>query len=54
MTDWRQKKKISPGNNNPIQPTAAANAFVQVIMKLRKTLIQNSVLMMELRPCHPN
>jgi hypothetical protein len=31
-------------NNNPIQPTVAANAFVQVIMMLRKTFIQDSVL----------
>jgi hypothetical protein len=50
----RQKKKtLNPDNNNPIQPTVAANAFVQVIMMLRKTFIQDSVLMMELHPCHP-
>jgi hypothetical protein len=35
--------KLSPDNNDPIRPTVAANAFVQVIM----------MLMMELRPCHP-
>jgi hypothetical protein len=46
MTYWRQKE-LRPDNNNPIQPTAAANAFVQVIMMLRKTFIQDSVLMME-------
>jgi hypothetical protein len=51
MTDWREKP--SPNNNNPIQTSAAANAFVQVIMMLRKTFIQHPVLMMELRPCRP-
>ncbi|SAM03434.1 hypothetical protein [Absidia glauca] len=51
MTDWRQKN--SPDNNDPIQPTAAANAYVQVIMMLGKTFIRDSVLMMELHSCHP-
>ncbi|SAM03382.1 hypothetical protein [Absidia glauca] len=46
-------RKLSPDNNNPIQPTSAANEFVQVVMMLRKTSIQDSVLMMELHPCHP-
>ncbi|SAM08538.1 hypothetical protein [Absidia glauca] len=46
-------KELSPDKNNPIQPTASANAFVQVIMMLRKTFIQDSVPMMELHPCHP-
>ncbi|SAM05361.1 hypothetical protein [Absidia glauca] len=46
-------RQLSPDNNDPIQPTAAANAFVQVIMMFRKTFIQDSVLMMELHPCHP-
>ncbi|SAM08113.1 hypothetical protein [Absidia glauca] len=46
-------KELSPGD--PIQSTVAENAFVQVIMMLRKTfiLIQDSVLMMELHPCYP-
>ncbi|SAM09322.1 hypothetical protein [Absidia glauca] len=52
MTNWRGKKH-SPDNNDPIQPTVAANVFVQVIMMLRKTFIQDSVLMMELHPCYP-
>ncbi|SAL94964.1 hypothetical protein [Absidia glauca] len=39
--------------DDPIQPTVAANAFVQVITMLRETFIQDSVLMMELHPCHP-
>jgi hypothetical protein len=38
MTDWRAKE-LSPDNSDHIQPTAAANAFVQVIIMLRKTLI---------------
>jgi hypothetical protein len=42
-------KELSPDINDPIQPTAA-NAFVHVIMTLRKTFIQDSVLMMELYP----
>ncbi|SAL97181.1 hypothetical protein [Absidia glauca] len=45
-------KKRSPNNNDSIQPTVAAIAFVQVIMMFRKTFIQDSVLMMELHPCH--
>jgi hypothetical protein len=50
----KKKKKLSPDNNDSIQPIVAANAFVQVIMMLRKTFIQYTVLMMmELRPCHP-
>ncbi|SAM04570.1 hypothetical protein [Absidia glauca] len=44
-------KELSPGD--PIQPTVAENAFVQVIMVFRKTFIQDSVLMMELHPCYP-
>jgi hypothetical protein len=52
MTDWLQKKP-SPNNNNPIQPTVYANASVQVIVMLRKTFIQDLVLMMELRPFIP-
>ncbi|SAM03658.1 hypothetical protein [Absidia glauca] len=45
------EKEPIPGN--PIQPTVAENAFVQVIMMFRKTFIQDSVLMMELYPCYP-
>ncbi|SAM08004.1 hypothetical protein [Absidia glauca] len=40
-----------PGN--PIQPTVAENAFVRVIIVLRKTFIQDSVLMMDFHPCYP-
>ncbi|SAM05611.1 hypothetical protein [Absidia glauca] len=43
--------ELNPGD--PIQPTFAENAFVQVTMMLRKTFIQDSVLMMELHPCYP-
>jgi hypothetical protein len=46
-------KELSPDNNDPIQPTVAANAFVQVIMMLRRTFIQGAVSMIELHPCHP-
>jgi hypothetical protein len=46
-------KELSPDNNDSIQSTVAANGFLQVIMKLRRTFIQGSVLMMELRLCHP-
>ncbi|SAM02328.1 hypothetical protein [Absidia glauca] len=55
--EWRAQlaaKELSPDNNNPIQTTVAANAFVQAIMMLRKTFIQDSVLMMEFHPCYPN
>jgi hypothetical protein len=45
-------KEPSPDNNNSIQSIVAANAFLQVIMVLRKTFTQDSVLMMELRPCY--
>ncbi|SAM01446.1 hypothetical protein [Absidia glauca] len=43
--------KLSPGD--PIRPTVAENAFVQVIMMFRKTFIQDSMLMMELHPSYP-
>ncbi|SAM07301.1 hypothetical protein [Absidia glauca] len=43
--------QLSPGN--PIQPIVTENAFVQVIMMIRKTFIQDSVIMMELHPCYP-
>ncbi|SAM07024.1 hypothetical protein [Absidia glauca] len=39
-TPWpmeQHNEKLSPDNNDPIQLTVAANAFVQVIMILRKT-----------------
>jgi hypothetical protein len=46
-------QELSPDNSNYIQPTVAANAFVQVIMMLRNTFVQDSALMMELRlPYH--
>ncbi|SAL95499.1 hypothetical protein [Absidia glauca] len=46
IDEWHDRlaaKKLSPDNNH----------LVQVIMILRKTTIQDSVLMMELRLCHP-
>ncbi|SAM02791.1 hypothetical protein [Absidia glauca] len=43
--------KKFPGD--PIQPTVAEKAFVQVIMMFGKTSIQDSVLTMELHPCYP-
>ncbi|SAM04131.1 hypothetical protein [Absidia glauca] len=49
--EWHDRlaaKELTPDNNVPIQPTVAANAFVQVIMMIRKTFIQDLVLMMEL------
>ncbi|SAL96287.1 hypothetical protein [Absidia glauca] len=52
--EWHDRlaaKELSHGD--PIQPTVAENAFVQVIMMFRKTFIQDSVLMMKLHPCHP-
>ncbi|SAM07080.1 hypothetical protein [Absidia glauca] len=54
--EWHDRlaeKYLSPDNNDSIQPTVAASAFVQVIMMLSKTFIRDSVLMMELYPCHP-
>ncbi|SAM01238.1 hypothetical protein [Absidia glauca] len=56
IDEWHDRlvaKELSPDNNDPIQPTVPANAFVQMIMMLRKTSIQDSVLTMELNPCHP-
>ncbi|SAL99334.1 hypothetical protein [Absidia glauca] len=56
IDEWYDRlaaNELSPDNNDPIQPIVAANEFVQVIMMLRTTFIQDSVLMMELRPCHP-
>ncbi|SAM09065.1 hypothetical protein [Absidia glauca] len=43
--------KKFPGD--PIQPTVAEYASVQVIIMLRKTFIQDSVPMMEHHPCYP-
>ncbi|SAM07295.1 hypothetical protein [Absidia glauca] len=56
IDEWHDRlvaKELSPDNNDPIQPTVAENAFVQVIMMFRKTFIQDSALMMELHPCYP-
>jgi hypothetical protein len=42
IDEWHDRlaaKKLSPHNNHPIQSTAAASAFVQVIVMLRKTFI---------------
>ncbi|SAM03669.1 hypothetical protein [Absidia glauca] len=44
-------KELSAGDS--IQPTVAENAFLQVIMVLRKTFIQDLVVMMELHPYYP-
>jgi hypothetical protein len=58
IDEWHDRlaaKKLNTDNtdnNDPLQPTVATNAFVQVIMILRKTFPQDSVRMMELRPCH--
>ncbi|SAM08809.1 hypothetical protein [Absidia glauca] len=51
LHDRLAAKELSPGD--PIQPTVAENAVVQVIMMFRKTFIQDSVLMMKLHPCYP-
>ncbi|SAM00933.1 hypothetical protein [Absidia glauca] len=40
IDEWQNRlvaKELSPDNNDPIQPTVAANAFVQAIMMPRKT-----------------
>ncbi|SAM00421.1 hypothetical protein [Absidia glauca] len=50
IDEWHDRlaaKELSPDYYNRIQPTVTANAFVQVIMMLRKTFIQDSVHMME-------
>ncbi|SAM09222.1 hypothetical protein [Absidia glauca] len=56
IDEWHDRlaaKELNTDNNDPIQPTFATITFVQVIMMLRKTFIQESVRMMELRPCLP-
>ncbi|SAM06693.1 hypothetical protein [Absidia glauca] len=56
IDEWHDRlaaKTLNTVNSDPILPTVAGNASVQVIMMLRKTFIQDSVLMMELRPYHP-
>jgi hypothetical protein len=56
IDEWHDRlaaKELGPDNNDPGQATVDANAFVQLIMVLRKTFIQDSVHMMELHPCHP-
>jgi hypothetical protein len=46
-------KADNPNNGDPIQSTVAASAFLQVMLVLRKTFLQDSVYMMELFPDHP-
>ncbi|SAL96219.1 hypothetical protein [Absidia glauca] len=46
-------KEASHVNDDPIQPKLAVNTFVQVVIMLRKTFIQDSLLMMEFHPYHP-
>ncbi|SAM00918.1 hypothetical protein [Absidia glauca] len=56
IDEWHDRLLQNPPaltTNNPTQPTVDTNAFVQVIIMLRKTFIQDSVLMMELCACHP-
>jgi hypothetical protein len=56
IDEWHDRlaaKELGPDNSDPGQATVDANAFVQLIMVLRKTFIQDSVHMMELHPCHP-
>ncbi|SAM01997.1 hypothetical protein [Absidia glauca] len=69
MEQYNDERRISPqpskrigaingrlshiGPGDPIQPTVAENAFVQVIMMFRKTFIQDSVLMLDFHPCYP-
>jgi hypothetical protein len=56
IDEWHDQlaaKEVGPDKNDSIQLTVAVNALVQGIMMLRKTLIQDLVLMMELHPCHP-
>jgi hypothetical protein len=56
IDEWHGRlaaKKLSPYGNDPIQVTVTANAFIQVIMMIKKTIIQDSGLTMEHRPCHP-
>jgi hypothetical protein len=48
--DRLSAKELSPDSNDLIQPNVAANAYIQVIMMPMKTFIQDSALMMELRP----
>jgi hypothetical protein len=48
----QSSKELTPVSNDPIPSTVPANEFLQVIMMLRKTFIQDSVLMMALHPCH--
>ncbi|SAM04273.1 hypothetical protein [Absidia glauca] len=46
--EWHDRlaaNELSSDNNDLIQATIAANAFVQVIMMLRKTFIKDSMLM---------
>jgi hypothetical protein len=47
IDEWQNRlaaKRPSFDNNDLIQPNVPANVFVQVIMMLKKTFIQDSVL----------
>jgi hypothetical protein len=43
----------NPDNGDPIESTVAVDAFLKVIMVLRKTFLQDSVFMMRSQPNHP-
>ncbi|SAL97782.1 hypothetical protein [Absidia glauca] len=43
----------NPDNGDPIESTVAVDAFLKMIMVLRKTFLQDSVSMMQVQPNHP-
>lgn len=46
-------KHLHPENEDQIEVTVAAKAFFDLMLMLRKTIIQDSILMMEKFPNHP-
>lgn len=56
LDSWNDRlisKQANPNNGDQMEVTVAAKAFFQLLYMLRKTIIQDSVMMMEKFPNHP-
>jgi hypothetical protein len=51
--DRLMAKYQNPDNDDPIEATVAAGIFVDLMIMLRKSFLQDSVFMMQIQPAHP-
>ena len=51
--DRMMAKQADEGNDDPVKVTVATQAFLSMMLQLRKSFIQDSVSMMERMPDHP-